>query len=229
MQEDIGPLTPILASNQSAATRRGGEWHRHPHPCATARWLALVLGLLLVAAGPALAGFDDGMVAAGRGHYRAAFEIWLPLAREGDIRAQYNLGVLYDKGLGAPQDYAEAARWYLVAAERGHLDAQANLGFAYEQGRGVTQDYAAAAKWYRAAAERGDIPAQANLGTLYANGWGIARNDVLAHMWLNLAVSGAEGRKFRRRLIGKRDSVAERLTPEQITKAQRLAQDWRPK
>ncbi len=229
MLEDISPLTPILASSQRYAARRGGEWHPHPHPIAAARWLALVLGLLLVVSGPALAGFDDGMAAARHGQYRTAFKIWLPLAQEGDTRAQYNLGVLYDKGFGATQDYAEAARWYLVAAERGHLDAQANLGFAYERGRGVTQDYAAAAKWYRAAAERGDIPAQANLGTLYANGWGIARNDVLAHMWLNLAVSGAEGRRFRRRLIRKRDSVAERLTPEQIVEAQRLARDWRSK
>ena len=88
--------------------------------------MALVLALLLAATGPALAGFDDGMAAARRGDYRAAFEIWLPLAQEGDIRAQYNLGVLYNKGIGAPQNYQEAARWYLAAAERGHLDAQAN-------------------------------------------------------------------------------------------------------
>ena len=222
-------MIPIHASNRSDAARRGGEWRPRPHARAAARCLALVLGLLLAAAGSALAGFDDGMAAARRGDYRGALEIWLPLARDGDIRAQYNLAVLYDKGIGAPQNYAEAARWYLAAAERGHLDAQANLGFAYEQGRGVAQDYAAAAKWYRAAAERGDIAAQANLGTLYANGWGVARDDILAHMWLNLAVSGAEGAKFRRRLIRKRDRVAERLTPERIAEAQRLARDWRPK
>ncbi len=230
-------MIPILANTQSGPARRRGAWHprlrpdRRPdrRPWAAARWLALALGLLLLAAGPAQAGFDDGMAAATRGKYRAALEIWLPLAQEGDLRAQYNLAVLYDKGLGATQDFSEAARWYLVAAERGHLDAQANLGFAYQQGRGVAQDYTAAAHWYRAAAERGDIPAQANLGTLYTNGWGIARNDVLAHMWLNLAVSGAEGRRFRRGLIGKRDRVAKRLTPEQIAEAQRLARDWRAK
>ena len=177
----------------------------------------------------ALAEFDDGMAAAKRGNYRAAFEIWLPLATAGDNRAQYNLAVLYDKGVGVPQDYAEAAKWYLAAAGNGHLDAQANLGFAYEQGRGVALNYAEAAKWYRAAAERGDVAAQANLGTLYANGWGVARDDVLAHMWLNLAVSGTGSQWFRHRTTRKRDSVAKRLTPEQILKAQRLARDWRPK
>lgn len=128
-----------------------------------------------------------------------------------------------------PQNYVEAARWYLTAAGRGRLEAQANLGFAYESGRGVAQGYAEAAKWYRAAAERGDIAAQANLGTFYANGWGIERNDVLAHVWLNIAASHAKGRKYRRRLTQKRDRVAARLTLEQITEAQRLAQNWRPK
>ncbi len=93
----------------------------------------------------------------------------------------------------------------------------------------MAQDYAAVTKWYLAAAERGAIAAQANLGTLYANGWGVARDDVLVHMWLNLAASGAEDRKLRRRLIRKRDRVAERLTPERIAEAPRLARDWRQK
>jgi TPR repeat protein len=185
--------------------------------------------LLLLVGGSAWAGFDDGMAAAKKGKYVAAYEIWLPLAKHGDIRAQYNLGVLYDKGFGVPQDFAEAIRWYRAAADQGHLDAQAYLGFAYERGRGVEQDFVEAAKWYHLAAERGDVAAQANLGALYANGWGVAHDDILAHMWLNLAVSGAEGRKYRRRLVRKRDSVAQRLTPEQIAEAQRLAQEWRPK
>ena len=124
--------------------RRRQEWRPHPrrharprpHTRAAARWLALVPGLLVAAAGPAPAGFDDGMAAAKRGDYRGAFEIWLPLAQEGDIRA---------------------------------------------------------------------------------------------HLRLDLAVSGTEARKFRRRSIRKRDNGAERLTPEQVTEAQGLARDWRPK
>lgn len=226
-------MTPNLASGPTETARHGGWPRTHSSPClrtwAARQWLALVLGLLLAIPGPALAGFDEGMAAAKGGDYRAAYEIWLPLATAGDNRAQYNLAVLYDRGIGVPQDYAEAANWFLVAAEGGHLDAQANLGFVYEQGHGVVQNHGEAAKWYRAAAERGDVAAQANLGTLYANGWGVARDDVLAHMWLNLAVSGAQGRKFRRGLTRRRDNVAQRLTPEQILEAQRLAREWRPK
>ena len=70
---------------------------------------------------------------------------------------------------------------------------------------------------------------QANLGTLYANGLGVERDDVQAHMWLNLAASRTKSRKARWGLMSKRDNVAARLTLEQLTEAQRLAQEWRPK
>jgi len=191
--------------------------------------LAVALSLLLPATGPAWAGFDDGMAAAKRGDHQAAYDIWLPLAERGDMRAQYNLGVLYDQGMGVPQNFPEAAKWYLAAAQKGHTDAEANLGYAYEQGRGVAQDFGEAAKWYRRAAERGDIAAQANLGTLYANGLGVEQDDVRAHMWFNLAASQTRARKARRRLMRKRNSVAARLSPEQLAEAQRLAQEWLPK
>ena len=54
--------------------------------------------------------------------------------------AQFNLGLMYDKGEGVPQDDAEAVRWYRLAAEQGHAEAQANLGWMYDAGRGVPQD-----------------------------------------------------------------------------------------
>ena len=33
-------------------------------------------------------------------------------AEQGDAGAQFNLGVMYENGQGAPQDHAEALRWY---------------------------------------------------------------------------------------------------------------------
>jgi TPR repeat protein len=48
------------------------------------------------------------------------------LAEQGDVLAQYNLGIVYDTGKGVPQDYTEAVRWYRLAAEQGHASAQYN-------------------------------------------------------------------------------------------------------
>ena len=106
--------------------------------------------MLLVAA-QALAGpYEDGVAAYDRGQYAAALQSWLPLAEQGHAAAQFNVGVLYEKGLGVSQDYAQAARWYLKAAEQGDPDAQYNVALLYETGTGVARDLDAAQKWYRA-------------------------------------------------------------------------------
>lgn len=38
-------------------------------------------------------------------------------AEQGDARAQFGLGLMYDAGQGVPQDDSEAAKWYRKAAE----------------------------------------------------------------------------------------------------------------
>lgn len=48
-------------------------------------------------------------------------------AGQGDVHAQYNLGLMYANGTGVPQDYNEAAKWFRLAAEQGHASAQYNL------------------------------------------------------------------------------------------------------
>lgn len=61
---------------------------------------------------------------------------WCRLAaKQGDTKAQCNLGAIYDKGLGVPQDYAEAAKWYRLAAEQGDTKAQYKLPSAMREGR----------------------------------------------------------------------------------------------
>ena len=60
---------------------------------------------------------------------------------------------MYSRGLGVPQNDAEAVRWYRLAAEQGGADAQFNLGAMYAQGRGVAQDLAIAYAWILRAVE----------------------------------------------------------------------------
>ena len=72
-------------------------------------------------------------------------------AEQEDPKAQNNLGVMYNKGLGVPQDNAEAMRWYRRAAEQGDAGAQNNLGNMYNKGLGVPADYVRAHMWYNLA------------------------------------------------------------------------------
>lgn len=61
--------------------------------------------------------FDKGSEAYESGDFATALQEWRPLAEEGDARAQYNLGLMYELGQGVPQDFTETARWYRLAAE----------------------------------------------------------------------------------------------------------------
>jgi uncharacterized protein len=110
--------------------------------------VALVLCLSLGCTGPP----EDALAAYKRGDYATALRLWRPLADQGNATAQNNLGRMYDKGQGVPQDDAEAVNWYRKAADQGDADAQNNLGIMYHHGQGVPEDYVQAHKWYNLAA-----------------------------------------------------------------------------
>ena len=126
-------------------------------------------------------------------------------------------------------DYAMALRLLLPLAEQGHVDAQNLLGIMYREGHGVLQDHVEAAKWFRLAAEQGFAGAQASLGVTYLEGLGLPQDDVQALMWFNLAASRFPPGEDHDRAVQDRDTVAKRMTPAQITEAQKLAREWRPR
>jgi len=161
--------------------------------------------ILMLTGGAGADPFRDGMAAYERGDYSTALLLWQPLAEQGNAVAQYKLGFMYAKGLGAPQDYAEAVKWFRLAAE--------------------------AVKWYRLAAEQGNAKAQYFLGKLYAKGEGVPQDYVQAHMWFNLAASRylASEAEDRDVAVRKRDFIASKMTAAQIAEAQKLAREWKPK
>ncbi len=128
--------------------------------------LALVAVLFIGLALSARADFNAGVAAYNRGDYAAAFAEFMALAERGQAKAQFNLGFMYEKGLGAPADDGEAMKWYRKAAEQGHAGAQNNLGVMYETGKGVPQDYVEAYFWYSLATAQDNDLAVPNLDNL---------------------------------------------------------------
>ena len=61
--------------------------------------IALVLSVICLAA-PAWADYQAGMDAYNSGNYATALREWRPLAEQGDPRAQFRLGSLYENGDG---------------------------------------------------------------------------------------------------------------------------------
>ena len=91
-----------------------------------------------------------------RGDYDKALAEIQSLANEGEPRAQYDLGLMYDKGQGVPQSDADARRWYELAAGQGEPRAQYNLGLMYLNGQGVQPDVVLAYYWISLSASRGN-------------------------------------------------------------------------
>ena len=56
---------------------------------------------------------------------------------------------------------------------------------------------------------------------MYFNGTGVRQDYVQAHKWLNLAAS-----RDNKKAIKGRDIVAKRMTPADISTAQKLAREW---
>jgi uncharacterized protein len=141
-----------------------------------------------------------------RKDYKTAYKLLLPLAEQGEVVAQYRLGVMYRKGLGVPQDDKEAIKWYRLAAEQGHPEAQYQVGWMHYNGKGVPQDDKEAIKWYRLSAEQGDALAQGNLGWMYQNGEGVTQDNKEAIKWYRLAADqgDADAQKLLDELIKKK-------------------------
>jgi hypothetical protein len=146
---------------------------------AVAALIFVVCSFEFASAGP----FEEGVSAFQRGDYPAAMRFFRPVADQGNGAAQYNVGIMYDRGLGVRPDAATAANWYRKAADQGNRDAQHNLGTMYRSGRGVPQNYVTAAGWFRKAANQGDASSQNNLGVMYENGYGVQTNYPEALKW----------------------------------------------
>ncbi len=116
--------------------------------------LVLTIAILIGLAAPAWAGFAEGVAAYKRGDYETALRELRPLANQGNAEAQFNLGVMYDKGEGVPQDDTEAVKWYRKAAEQGYAEAQYSLGLMYVKGWGVPQGHVRTHMWFNLAASR---------------------------------------------------------------------------
>jgi hypothetical protein len=162
-----------------------------------------------------------GLAAVKKGDFETALKEWLPLARDGDPSAQYNIGQLYRLGRGVEKDYTKASQWYEKAAEQWHSAARHNLAVLYEKGLGVPINYAKAVEWYERAANQDYGIAQFNLAVMYSIGQGTRRDLVKAYIWYSIAADrdiddAAENR----------DQVAKQMTVKQLKEAKKEAREW---
>lgn len=81
-------------------------------------------------------------------------------ALRGDKVAQFQVGVIYERGIGRDENQTQAAQWFEKSALQGHIDAQYNIALMYASGRGVREDEGIAMMWLARAAKQGDTEAR---------------------------------------------------------------------
>lgn len=148
----------------------------------------------------------------------AALKLYGSLANAGNVRAQYQLGDMYEFGYGVPKDPAEAITWFRKAADQGLAVAQARLGEIYFAGNESVQDFKAAREWLQKAANQKNAVAQRRLGQMEESGLGGPENVVRAYALYETAILGGDGYAVRLR-----NELLKRLSPAQVTEAQALA------
>ena len=108
----------------------------------------------------------------------------LKLVSEGDAEAQYQLGLMYEKGQGVEQDYKEAVKRYKQAAKSGHTQAQFNLAQIHYS---IYKNHAEAIKGYTKAAYAGNAEAQFKLGLMHEFGQGVEQDYSKSYEWYRRA------------------------------------------
>lgn len=184
--------------------------------------------------------------------YAQAARWYLMAAAQDDERALFVLGEMHARGLGVVKDHDEAQRLFVRAAEKDHVPAQNalatlldyrgkhteanawweraakagdakaafNLGCSYNDGIGTEPDRVRALSWFKRAAELGHADAQFNLARHLATGDGIEKDEVAAHAWLTVSLIRREDTDTAKL----RAAVERRLAPEQIARANELAE-----
>lgn len=97
-------------------------------------------------------------------------------AEAGSGRAAWRVGSAYESGEDAPQDHAEAVRWYERAVALGEESSLRYLAEMAADGRGMPRDIDKAVSLYRKNAERFTETATYVLAAMHADGIGVEKD-----------------------------------------------------
>lgn len=104
--------------------------------------------------------FQMGLQNVLAGNYETAASHFKLSTCHQNIKATFNLGLLYENGLGVKKDMKSAMKLYEVASKKGHPKAIFNLGVFYAQGLGgIEKNFQQAKKLFEQASALGNTDA----------------------------------------------------------------------
>jgi hypothetical protein len=144
---------------------------------------AIISSLLFFLAGCVNYSINQGAEAYARGDFDEAVKHWNPYAKAGDPYAQFNIGIIWEQGLGrTPLNSGQAMQWYLLSARQGYTPAMVRLA-NLQHASGYND---AAESWYVLAARWGNSDAYSAIRAL---GKEVPSADLLAQQQDNKAVA----------------------------------------
>ncbi len=88
-------------------------------------------------------------------------------AAQNDTNALFQLGLLYQEGIGVSRNFKQAAQYFEAAAQNGHAGAMNTTGLYYRFGIGLEKDKKKAEEWWKKAILNKNNYALYNLGQMY--------------------------------------------------------------
>ncbi len=152
------------------------------------RYFLAFLSLLLIASAncAVAADFVKAMNAYNKGDFLGALTELTPLAEQGDVEAQYGLGVMYNEGQGVQKNIKLAIKWFEKSARQGNPYAQYNLGVIFRDSE-RHRDYGVSFRWFEKSASQGLDVAQYNFAHMFQEGLGTNKNYQSAIDWFKKA------------------------------------------
>ena len=152
----------------------------------------IAIFLLITLSSIVNANFDDAYGHLKQKEYIKALNKFKPLAEQGHIPSQMNLGWMHHKGLGVEQNYKTAIKWYEMAANQDNEDAQHTLGNLYRNGEGkkdaVTKDLNKAMYYYKKASDNGFPYSTFTIGLMYEKGEGVDKSVKNSAKWFESVI-----------------------------------------
>lgn len=107
------------------------------------------LDMSTISYGQKAEGYEEGIVAFNTSDYQGALRYLKDPAENGNVNAQYLLGLIYLNGLtdGRRNSYM-AEKWLGMAAQAGHTAAQVQLAFLYQDSSAPIYNPLAAYRWF---------------------------------------------------------------------------------
>lgn len=120
--------------------------------------------------------------------FSSEFNENLDKAIDGDIDAQFSIGMMYKLGKKIPRDIMSSNEWFERASKKGHAEAQFELAenLGMESFRTVSNPNVI--KWLKLSSDGGINRAHLELGKSYVRGWyGLEVNKKLARKYISKA------------------------------------------